>query len=98
MQRRGLEERSFGSDFVQGFKKGFTGTLETLAPVALSFLKREDFKVLARSDAELLARSFGSDFVQGFEKGFTGTLKAVAPIALGLLRREESAMLARSYS
>lgn len=48
MRRAGLEERSFGSDFVQGFKKGFTGTLKTLAPIALGLLRREDIEMLAR--------------------------------------------------
>lgn len=49
VQRRSdLDERSFGSDFVQGFKKGFVGTLETVGPLALSFLKREDVEMAAR--------------------------------------------------
>ena len=81
--------RSFGSDFVEGFKKGFVGTLETVGPLALSFLKREDLEMLARGEDDLLARSFGSDFVDGFKKGFIGTLKTVGPLALGLLRRED---------
>lgn len=45
--------RSFGSDFVQGFEKGFTGTLKAVAPIALGFLKRADeIDLLARQALE----------------------------------------------
>ncbi|GJE92987.1 hypothetical protein PsYK624_091460 [Phanerochaete sordida] len=98
MERRSdLDERSFGSDFVDGFKKGFVGTLKTVGPLVLGLLKREDTDILARSEEELLARSFGSDFVDGFKKGFVGTIKTLGPLALGLLKREEAELLARYY-
>lgn len=94
-----LNQRSFGSDFVDGFKKGFVGTLKTLGPIALGFLRREDVEMLARGDHDdLLARSFGSDFVDGFKKGFVGTLKTVGPLALGFLKREDLQVLARHYA
>ena len=52
-----LMTRSFGSDFVQGFKQGFVGTLETLGPIAASLLKREDLELLARSHNYNTAKS-----------------------------------------
>ncbi|KAJ3558464.1 hypothetical protein NM688_g907 [Phlebia brevispora] len=73
--------RSFSqdaSDFAQGFEKGFVGTLETVGPIAASFLKREE-----------APRSFASDFASGFEKGFVGTLETVGPIAASFLKRED---------
>ncbi len=48
IHRGDMASRDFASDFVDGFKKGFTGTLETLAPIALGFLRREDIDLLAR--------------------------------------------------
>ncbi|PSR70440.1 hypothetical protein PHLCEN_2v13691 [Hermanssonia centrifuga] len=94
--------RSFASDFVDGFKKGFVGTLETVGPIVADFLKREDLERLARESAvahihrgDMASRDFASDFVDGFKKGFTGTLKTLAPIALGFLKREDIDLLAR---
>ena len=43
-----LLARSFASDFVDGFKKGFVGTLKTVGPLALGLLRREDLELLAR--------------------------------------------------
>jgi hypothetical protein len=90
-----LYGRDFWSDFKTGFVQGFTGTLKTVGPIALSFLKREDMDVFARDYNELYGRDFWSDFKTGFVQGFTGTLKTVAPIALSFLKREEIELLAR---
>ena len=46
--RDDLEARDFLSDFVQGFKEGFTGTIETLGPLAVDLIKKEDNEILAR--------------------------------------------------
>ncbi len=83
--------RSFASDFVDGFKKGFVGTLETVGPIVADFLKREELQ--ARH--EELARSFASDFVDGFKKGFVGTLETVGPIVADFLKRD--GLTARDY-
>ncbi len=87
--RDDLEARDFLSDFVQGFKEGFTGTIETLGPLAVDLIKRDDF--------ELIARDFFSDFVQGFKEGFTGTIKTLGPLAVDLIKKEDAELLARDF-
>ena len=80
-----LLARSKFSDFA----KDVASTVETIAPIALDFLKRGEEHLAGRSEL--------SDFASGFEKGFIGTLKTLAPIALSFLKREDLELLARSY-